>query len=61
MHVLGLIQLQVTRESLRFKNKLSPYQGFTLKGQVQRVYLRGKLAYDKDQDFDGFNPLGKLL
>ena len=53
--------LQVTRESLQFKNKLSPYQGFTLKGQVQRAYLRGKLAYDKDEGFDGYSPLGKLL
>jgi len=54
-------EFQVTRESLQFKNKLSPYQGCTLKGQVQQVFLRGKLAYDKDKGFDGFSPLGKLL
>jgi allantoinase len=55
------VQFKVTRESLQFKNKLSPYQGLTLKGQVQQVYLRGKLAYDKDKGFDEFSPLGKLL
>ena len=55
------VQFKVTPESLHFKNKLSPYRGFTLKGQVQQVYLRGKLAYDKDTGFDEFRPLGKLL
>ena len=55
------IRFQVTRELLQFKNKLSPYQGCTLKGQVHRVYLRGKLAYNKDKDLDEFRPLGKLL
>jgi len=54
-------EFQVTPESLQFKHKLSPYQGSTLKGQVQRVYLRGKLAYSKDTGFDGFSPLGRLL
>jgi len=54
-------EYQVTRESLQFKNKLSPYQGFTLKGQVQEVYLRGKLAYNAVNGFDGFSPMGKLL
>jgi allantoinase len=58
---LASVQFQVTRESLQFKNKLSPYQGFTLKGQVQQVYLRGKLAYNKGKGFNGFIPLGKLL
>ena len=55
------MKFQVTRKSLQFKNKLSPYQGFTLAGQVQRVYLRGKLTYTKGEGFDGFTPLGKLL
>lgn len=59
--VLASIQFQVTRESLQFKNKLSPYQGCTLKGQVQQVYLGGKISYSKDKGFDGFSPLGKLL
>ena len=54
-------QLKVTRESLQFKHKLSPYQGFTLKGKVRQVYLRGKLAHDKDTGFDEFSPSGKLL
>ena len=52
---------QVTRETLQFKNKLSPYQGFVLKGQVQQVYLRGNLAYTNDKGFEGFSPSGKLL
>ena len=58
---LASMQLQVTRELLQFKNKLSPYQGFTLKGQVQQVYLRGKLTYSRDRGFDGFSPSGRLL
>ena len=53
--------IQVKRESLQFKHKLSPYQGFVLRGQIQQVYLRGKLAYDKDTDFEKFSPFGKLL
>ena len=55
------MRFQVTQESLQFKNKLSPYQGSTLRGQVQRVYLRGKLAYDRSKGPDGFSPLGRLL
>lgn len=59
--VFAYTKFKVTRESLQFKHKLSPYQGFVLKGRIQQVYLRGKLAYDKDTDFDQFSPLGKLL
>ena len=55
------MQFQVTRDWLQFKNKSTPYQGLTLKGQVQQVYLRGKLTYSRDGGFDGFSPLGRLL
>lgn len=54
-------EFQVTREALQFKHKLSPYQGSTLRGKVQKVYLRGKLAYENDKSFEGLGPLGRLL
>ncbi|KAG6873436.1 hypothetical protein C0995_015525 [Termitomyces sp. Mi166 len=47
----GLITLiyhsiQVTSDSLNFKNKISPYVGMTLRGKVEKTYLRGTLVYD---------------
>lgn len=38
--------LQVTKENLRFKNKISPYEGLVLKGRVHKTYLRGTLVCD---------------
>jgi allantoinase len=53
--------LQVTKESLNFKNKLSPYVGLTLRGRVEKTYLRGKLIYDHEQGFQSSGPSGALL
>jgi allantoinase len=36
----------VRREALRFKNKLSPYEGRAVKGVVRATYLRGERVYD---------------
>jgi allantoinase len=53
---------QVTKESLNFKNKLSPYEGLTLSGVVHQTYVRGQLVYSKSRNgFDGLEPTGQLL
>ena len=53
---------QVTKESLNFKNKLTPYEGLTLRGKVEKTFLRGRLAYDgTENSFSGLEPLGTLL
>jgi len=51
----------VTRELLQYKNKISPYEGKELCGRVEQTYLRGKLAYDRQHNFEGLPPRGKLL
>ena len=43
--------MQVTKESLNFKNKLTPYEGLTLKGKVKKTFLRGRLVYDAEAGF----------
>ncbi|KAG8904499.1 hypothetical protein FRB99_001632 [Tulasnella sp. 403] len=56
------VELKVTKDSLKFKNKLSPYEGLTLRGQVQQSYVRGNLAFDRHRrGFDGLSAPGKLL
>jgi len=52
----------VTKESLRFKNKLTPYEGMVLSGRVERTFLRGQLVYKGFSDkFEGLKPSGVLL
>jgi len=49
----------VTKDSLKYKNKLSPYEGMTVCGRVKQTYLRGNKVYDYS---DGFTaPQGQLL
>ncbi|KAI0634668.1 allantoinase [Trametes polyzona] len=53
---------QVTKESLNFKNKLTPYEGLTLSGKVEKTFLRGRLIYDSAAGgFEGLEPAGNLL
>lgn len=53
---------QVTKELLQYKNKISPYQGMTLTGRVEKTYLRGSLVYDRTAGgFTGLPPRGRLL
>ncbi|KAI1789495.1 allantoinase [Ganoderma leucocontextum] len=57
-------EIKVTKGSLNFKNKLTPYEGLTLRGKVERTYLRGRLTYDAGgsaSGFDGLEPVGALL
>ncbi|XP_063359510.1 allantoinase-like [Cydia amplana] len=49
----------VTAESVRHKNKLTPYIGRELRGVVKETYLRGRLIYG-DGDMVG-GPSGELL
>ncbi|KAG8823855.1 hypothetical protein FRC18_010650 [Serendipita sp. 400] len=52
-------EVQITREELHFKNKLSPFEGVTLLGQVQQTFVRGVLAWSHEKQFQ--KPLGQLL
>ncbi|OSX63784.1 hypothetical protein POSPLADRAFT_1033288 [Postia placenta MAD-698-R-SB12] len=47
---------EVTREGLNFQNKLSAYEGRTLKGQVARTYVGGQLVYERERGFEGLEP-----
>jgi len=53
-------EFTVTKDSLQFKNKLSPYEGLTLLGQVKQTYVRGNLVYDRSTGFASV-PAGCLL
>lgn len=53
-------EFKVTRDSLNFKNKVTPYEGLTLLGVVEQTYLRGNLAYDHLKGFSE-DPVGNLL
>jgi allantoinase len=57
----NFVTLQVTKASLNFKNKLTPYEGMKLKGQVDKTFLRGELIYSCNSGFEGLAPIGKLL
>ncbi|KAF8232196.1 allantoinase [Tricholoma matsutake] len=43
-------EFTVRKESLNFKNKLSPYVGATLRGFVEKTYLRGTLVHSGLED-----------
>ncbi|TFK84933.1 allantoinase [Polyporus arcularius HHB13444] len=55
-------QTTVTKESLNFKNKLTPYEGLSLSGVVRRTYVRARLAYRGPEDgFVDLKPIGEQL
>ncbi|EIN03757.1 allantoinase [Punctularia strigosozonata HHB-11173 SS5] len=59
-------EVEVTKTSLNFKNKLSPYEGLHLHGKVEKTILRGRVVYDTDRagvdKFEnGPGPVGTLL
>jgi allantoinase len=47
---------KVSKDSLLFKNKISPFIGRTLKGKVEQTYLRGNVVYHAT-----VGPVGKRL
>ncbi|KAG8725892.1 hypothetical protein FRC12_023910 [Ceratobasidium sp. 428] len=53
-------EFKVTKESLNFKNKLSPYVGLSLKGQVVQTYVRGALVFDRETGFSS-RALGQFV
>ena len=42
--------VQVTADPLNSKDKVSPYVGLALRGQVEKTFLRGSLIYEKDSN-----------
>jgi len=55
-------QYTVTKEILQFKNKLTPYEGMVLSGQVEQTILRGIPIYNGTSDtFTNLGPAGILL
>ncbi|PPQ67319.1 hypothetical protein CVT25_005903 [Psilocybe cyanescens] len=40
-------EFEVTKDTLQYKNKISPYEGMKLKGLVNQTYLGGKKIYDR--------------
>jgi len=53
---------RVEPSTMLFRNKVSPYQGRTLKGVVKETWLRGQRVFSREQGFtEKSGPLGKLL
>ncbi|CAG7846420.1 Allantoinase [Serendipita indica DSM 11827] len=52
-------EVTIAKEDLHFKNRLSPFEGVKLHGQVQQTYLRGVLSWSVEKGFQ--KPFGKLL
>lgn len=42
-------KVEITKDGLLFRNKMSPYVGKTLDGRIEKTYLGGKLAFDADK------------
>lgn len=55
----GSIVAQVTKDRLKFKNKLSPYEGRKLRGEVLQTYLRGELIFEHNKVLE--MPRGRML
>lgn len=56
------MRVQVTKETLQFKNKLTPYEGMVLSGQVEQTILRGFSIYNRISDtFTNLGPAGIIL
>lgn len=51
----------VDKSALHFKNKLSPYEGMSVRGIAEQVYLRGRLVWDRETQFSGHPAQGILL
>jgi len=51
---------EIKKEMLQFKNKLSPYEGLTLKGAVKETILRGRRIWSSSKGFET-EPTGRLI
>ena len=51
----------VEPSTLLFRNKVSPYQGQTLRGVVRETWLRGERIFTRADGFSEDKPSGKLL
>ncbi|CAH01240.1 allantoinase [Kluyveromyces lactis] len=51
----------VDNDKVYFKNKLTAYDGFKLKGLVRNTYVRGKLAFELDGMGHNKNPPGQTI
>lgn len=50
------------KEMVQFKNKITPYEGLVLSGQVEQTILRGRSIYDGvSNTFFNSEPSGALL
>lgn len=48
-------------EQMLFRNKVSPYQGKTLKGVVKETYVRGRSVFTRAGGFRDEKPSGELI
>ncbi|KAI0294990.1 allantoinase [Russula brevipes] len=56
------VQYTVTKETIQFKNKVTPYEGLVLSGRVEQTILRGHPIYNgTSETFHGLVPSGLLL
>lgn len=53
-------ELPVTKASILFKNKISAYEGLSLRGEVKATYLRGRPVW-RDGAFCDKEPFGEML
>lgn len=51
----------VTTQDMHFKNKVTPYEGKTLRGRVCETWLRGQKIYSNEAGFEKGGPQGELL
>lgn len=52
-------EYEISNEMIKHRHKMTPYEGRTVIGRVERTYLRGQRVYDNEQFING--PLGRPL
>ncbi|KAL5508619.1 DAL1 [Sanghuangporus vaninii] len=54
-------EFKVTKDNMHFKNKLSPYEGVTVQGKVEKTFVRGHLSWDSNLKGQGLTPVGQSV
>ncbi|KAI5117578.1 hypothetical protein M0805_005640 [Coniferiporia weirii] len=54
-------ETKITKDNLYFKNKLSPYEGLTIYGRVEKTFVRGKIVWDASTNGSALKPEGLLI